>query len=331
MALYRAGFTNAVATCGTALTEEHGRLLQRYAKKVLLLFDQDKAGLKATFRAMDVLLPLGLSVAVVGLDPGEDPDSFVLKQGVEVFAERLQQVRPVLEVYMDAELAAHGDSIEGRARAAEEIVGRLKLVPSEIERSLYLQSLARRTGLELNLLQQKSARPAVAPVTGTTVLPQRPAASSPVPQRRLAPVMSKEGKAQELLLRLMLEDPKVRAEVAEAGVPSLFFNPDRQAIAEQILVCAANGEDIAEVELFDRLNEEQKAILSGILVKDEKAFAEERQRIVQDCRQTVLKETLKRRVRDLDEQICRAEQSGDLQQLAACQVERLNVCRELKK
>jgi len=327
LALHRAGVGNAVATCGTALTEEHGRLLQRYAKKVLLLFDQDKAGLKATFRAMEVLLPLGLSVAVVGLDVGEDPDSFLRKQGAEAFAGRLREAQPVLEVYMEAELAAHGDSIEGRARAAEEIVTRLKLVPSEIERSLYLQSLARRTGLEQSLLQQKAARPSAAPASPSP----RPAPPSPVPQRRPAPVMSKEVKAQELLLRLMLEDGGVRAEVATEGVSNLFFDPDRKEIAEQLLACAPDGEEFAASELFDRLNEEQKAILSGILVKDEKAFAEERQRIVQDCRQTVLKETLKRRVRDLDEQIRRSEQSGDLQQLAACQIERLKVCRELKK
>ncbi|WP_432822025.1 DNA primase [Trichloromonas sp.] len=332
MALHRAGFANAVATCGTALTEEHGRLLQRYAKKVLLLFDQDKAGQKATFRAMDVLLPLGLSVAVVALDAGEDPDSFLQKQGGEAFTGRLSAAKPVLEVYMDAELAAHGDSIEGRARAAEEIVARLQLVPSEIERSLYLQSLARRTGLDQGLLQQKAARTAAAPAARPqSQRPAPPAPPAPVPQRRPAAALSREVKAQELLLRLMLEDAGIRTEVAVAGVPSLFFDPDRQSIAEKVLACAPEGESLAESELFDRLNEEQKAILSGILVRDEKAFAEERQRIVQDCRQTVLKETLKRRVRDLDEQIRRAEQSNDQQQLAACQVERLNICRQLKK
>ena len=327
LALHRAGFANAVATCGTALTDDHGRLLQRYAKKVLLLFDQDNAGRKATFRAMEVLLPLGLSVAVVGLDAGEDPDSFLRKAGTEAFIGRLREAQPVIEVYMDAVLTAHGDGIEGRARAAEEIMARLRLVPSEIERSLYLQSLARRTGLDPGLLQQRIARSAPVPA----VQSPRSAPQPPVPQRRSAPVMSKEVKAQELLLRLMLEDDGIRAEVAVEGVASLFFDPDRQAIADQLLDRARDGEKFAESELFDRLNEEQKAIFSGILVKDEKAFAEERQRIVQDCRQTVLKETLKRRVRDLDEQIRRAEQSGDLQQLAACQIERLNVCRELKK
>jgi DNA primase len=275
---------------------------------------------------MDVLLPLGLSVAVVELDAGEDPDSFLRQAGVEAFGERLRQARPVLETYMDAVLDAHGDGIEGRARAAEEILARLKLVPSEIERSLYLQNLATRTGLARELLQQKIQRPLQASAEAS------PASRPTTPTaRRSPPVVSREIKAQELLLRLMIEDGGVRSEVAQEGVANLFFDTDRLAIAERIMACGATPEKFTESLLFDQLNEERKAILSGILVKDEKAFSEERRRLVQDCRQTVLKETLKRRVRDLDEQIRQAEQDGDIQQLTACQAERLQICRELKK
>ncbi|MEJ2200541.1 MAG: DNA primase [Desulfuromonadaceae bacterium] len=323
LALQRAGFSRVVATCGTALTEEHGRLLQRYAKKVLLLFDQDKAGQKATFRAMETLLPLGLSLAVVSLDQGEDPDSFLHKQGEAAFTARLQEARSALDVYLEAELAAQGDSIEGQALATEEILRFLALVPSEIERSLYLQHLARQTGLTPELLQQRLRR-SQHPSREVAPVPAAPAARPPA-------VKGKETKAQEMLLRLMIEDERVRTAVAEEGVNSLFFDASRQAIAGQILAAVGDDGNIIESMLFDRLNEEQKAILSGILVRDEQAFAEERQRIVQDCRQTVRKENLKRRIRELDQQMQAAEQAGDRQRLAVLQVERLQVCRELKK
>lgn len=88
---------------------------------------------------------------------------------------------------------------------------------------------------------------------------------------------------------------------------------------------------MTESLLFERLDEEQKAILSGILVKDEKAFADERGRILRDCHQTVLKETLKRRIRELDEEIRRAEEQGEAERAATCQAERLRLSRELKK
>lgn len=324
LALHRAGFVNAAATCGTALTEEHGRLLQRYAKKVLLLFDQDRAGRKATFRAMEMLLPLGLSVAVVPLDAGEDPDSFLVKAGPEAFTKRLNQARPVLEVYLDALLDEQGDGIEGRARATEEFLARLKLVPSEIERSLYLRNLAQRTGLAQDLLEKKLSLPVA---SNAPTAPRNPAA----PPRRGTPIPSREIKAQDWLLRLMMDDAGVRAEVSAEGVGKLFLDPNRQKIADEIIARGREEEILTESLIFERLDEEQKAILSGILVKDEKSFADERERILRDCRQTVHKETLKRRIRELDKEIRQAEEKGEAARAAGCQGERLRLSRELKK
>ncbi|MDY0267882.1 DNA primase [Trichloromonas sp.] len=333
LALHRAGFANAAATCGTALTEEHGRLLQRYAKKVLLLFDQDRAGRKATFRAMEVLLPLGLSVAAVALDSGDDPDSFLRKAGPEAFAERLNQARPVLEVYLDALFDEQGEDIEGRARATEEFLARLKLLPSEIERGLYLGNLAERTGLARDLLEKRVAQ-AITPVVPKPPPPppSPPAAVHPaIPTHRGGPGPSREIKAQDWLLRLLLADAAVRAEVVAEGIGELFLDPHRQQIAERIIARSREEEILTESLLFECLDEEHKAILSGILVKDEKAFAEERPRILQDCRRAVFAEALKRRIRNLDEEIRRAEAKGERERAATCQAERLRLSRELKK
>ena len=96
LALHRAGFPGAVATCGTALTADHARLLKRYADKILLIFDEDAAGRQATFRAMDALVPAGLSVSVVTMPVGEDPDSLLKEKGEEGFRLCLDAARPVL-------------------------------------------------------------------------------------------------------------------------------------------------------------------------------------------------------------------------------------------
>jgi DNA primase len=104
LALYRAGFSNVVASCGTALTVEQARLLKRYCQRVMLLFDQDNAGRKATFRAMDVLLAEGLTTVVVELEAGEDPDSFLRRHSVEKLQQQISAARPVLQVFMEASL-----------------------------------------------------------------------------------------------------------------------------------------------------------------------------------------------------------------------------------
>jgi len=326
LALARAGFDNAVATCGTALTAEHARLLKRYAKRLLLLFDQDAAGGKATFRAMDVLLAEEVSAAVVELDPGEDPDSFLKKRGATAFGERLAAARPVLEVFIESTLAVHGESIEGRARAVEEILAKLRLLPAKIERSLYCQLLARRTGIDEGLLQAQaglSRRPAAAPPRATG----RPAGNAP-PKRR-PPGPRKEMKSQGWLLHLTLIDAEVRRRVVEEGVANLFFEGDHRAIAEQLLVFLEQGKGVEGLLSSECLSDEQKAILSGILLKDENAFSEETEAIFEGCRQAAAKERLKIRYRELLDLMRRTEQAGQWEEHAGYQREMLEIKKKL--
>jgi len=342
LALHRAGFVNVAATCGTALTEEHARLLKRYAKRALLLFDQDSAGRKATFRAMDVLLAEGLPAAVVELDAGEDPDSFLRKHGAEAFRERLAAARPVLEVFMEATLAAHGEDIEGRARAVEEIAGKLSLLSSDIERSLYVKELARRTGLAEELLERK-VRPGVKPPPMRDESAGSPAArpssgsgerNSPVrsASRSVGPELAKAVKSQDWLLHLMAVDAKAANLVAEEGVENLFFDPDRRAVAVQMLSFLAQGRDLEEILHSTTLTEEQRAVMSGILLKDDNVFAEDiLEKAFGDCRQSVARNRLRQRSRELPELIRQAGQSGDQAKLNAYFQEQLEINRQLKK
>ena len=222
LALHRAGFRNAVATCGTALTREHGRLLKRYAAKVLLLFDQDSAGRTATFRAMDVLLAEGLNVSVVELAGGEDPDSFLKKEGAEAFQVRFKEARPVLDLFIQERLAAAGEDLGERARMVEEICSKVRLLPSEVERRLYLPLLAQRSGLQEDFLTRKvlGGGPTPEPGKRATARPAPPVSSRPAGP----PPGSGDGlrKAQEWLLRLMFEEEggdATRRKVSEAPWP----------------------------------------------------------------------------------------------------------------
>lgn len=306
LALWRAGVTNVVATCGTALTGEHARLLKRYAKRVLLLFDQDAAGRQATFKAMEGLLPEGLAVATVTLDAGEDPDSFLLKQGVDALRRCLAQARPALEVFLEETLAAAGNDVERRARAIDEILTRIRLLGSDVEQRLYLGELAKQAGLAENFLLGKLA-------AGRRVEPGR--SKEPAPRARPAPpvqarVPNAGLRAQELLLQLMLCDPAVRQQVALEGPASLLQDPDRRELAEAI--CGLGPDQGAEILLdADRLSSEQAAVLSGILMRDGAAVAEDRERIFSDCRRSMENVSLKARGRQLLQDLSAAEQAGD--------------------
>ncbi|HKI50482.1 MAG TPA: DNA primase [Geothermobacteraceae bacterium] len=325
LALWRAGVHNVVATCGTALTGEHARLLKRYAKRVLLLFDQDAAGRQATFKAMEGLLPEGLAVATVTLDAGEDPDSYLVKQGVEALRRKLELARPVLEVFIEETLAAAGSDVEQRARAIDEVIGRIKLLGSDVEQRLYLAELAKKAGLSENFLLGK--------LTGGR-RNQRPATSRPTePPRSAAPVQARVPtaglRAQDLLLQLMLCDPAVRQQVAGEGPASLFQDADRRSLAEAI--CRLDAEQAVETLLDgDALSSEQAAVLSGILMKDRGVVADESEQILNDCRRSLVNEDLKTRRDELNESMAAAEKAGDTERHASLYREWIEIQNKMR-
>lgn len=312
LALHRAGFPHAVATCGTALTEEHVALLRRTAERVLLLFDQDAAGERATFRAMDLLLAAGVPGAVVLLEEGEDPDSFLARQGPEDFALRLQTARPALAYFMDRTLAVAGDSPPERARAIEEILGKVRQVRGDIERRLHLKALSERTGLEEELLArrlQEERRPP-APPPRPPAPPEQPAPPiPPAPGRKGIRQQEKDLKSQDWLLLLMTIDALWRRRVADEGIDNLFFDPDRKAVAEAILVLAER--DIDGMLQSSGLTEEQKGILSGILERDKKELEENPEGVFEGCRKACERGKLRIRLRELQGLLEQTAAAGD--------------------
>ena len=98
IAMHQAGFTNAVASLGTALTSGHASLVKRYTKEVLLLYDSDGAGIRAALRAIPILREAGVTSRVVSLKPWKDPDEFIKNEGAEAFEERLNRAMDSLMV-----------------------------------------------------------------------------------------------------------------------------------------------------------------------------------------------------------------------------------------
>lgn len=335
LALARAGFDNAVATCGTALTADHARLLKRYCERVLLLFDQDAAGRKATFRGMEAMLAEGLHPAVVDLDPGEDPDSFLARRGAEEFRRRLEAARPALEVFMEAELADRGTGIEGRAKAAEEVAARIALLPGEIERDLYLKALAARAGVDIDVLRRQSRRSGDPPRPVGTSRPTSPPSREerPAPPRPAAAVRRSPGaavKAQQLLLHLMLQEPAVCRRVEAEGAGTFFLGEHFQAAARQLMRFYDEGRPLDGGLLSEPLSEEQKGILAGLLMQEGESLAEVQEPLFEDCRRAVEKERLREQVRELDRLLREAEEAGDRDRCAALQGERIKINRKLK-
>ena len=328
LALHRAGLTHTVAPCGTALTTEQARLIKRFASRVFLLFDQDSAGQKANQRAMEIFLAEGISPLLVTLDAGDDPDSYLRKQGAEAMRERLAAAQPALEVFIDATLKACGESIEGRARGAERVLPLIKLVSSEMERNLYLKALARRTGIDEQLLLR--GRPAAASNATQTKakVPQLP--DLPRSRERL-PGSERVEKAQDLILHLFLQGRIDKALIERDGIETLFPDPERREIVQAALAFSVKGEHIDTTRLLDQLSVGPQSILAGILLKEDRGVAaEQEEQTYDDCHRTLRKDALQRRSRELTECVRQAELAGDLAGAAAFQEEQIQLNRQLK-
>jgi DNA primase len=322
LALHRAGFTAAVATCGTALTADHARLLKRYADKILLVFDEDAAGRQATFRAMDALLPVGLAVSVVALPAGEDPDSLFKARGAEGFRNCLDAARPVLEVFIEDQLRINGQSVEGLARTAEQVLERIRRLPGDLERSLYLKRLAALTNLDVELLQSKMrsgkvAQPAV----------RRPAAqSSPVRHSQAA-----AGQAQKYLLRLMLADDQQRRCVREEGTGGLFLDDLFCGLADYLLSCEDEDGRLPEDLIDASLDTAQQSLLASLVFQEDQGWADNPEKIFTDCRRAVSHFVLKQRLKEILRLEEEARGNNDEAALIQYLRERTEINQKLKK
>lgn len=148
IALHQAGLTHAAATLGTALTSDHVHTLRRFASNVVLLFDPDAAGVRAALKGLDLFVNSGLGVKVVTLPVGEDPDTYVRKEGPEGFARLEEQAPSLLDFALEQSLKETAvNTIEGRIRSVDEILRILQKSEHPIEREERLKSVAERLGI----------------------------------------------------------------------------------------------------------------------------------------------------------------------------------------
>jgi DNA primase len=319
LALYRAGFPQVVATCGTAMTADQARLLKRYAQRVLLLFDQDAAGKQATFKAMAVLQEEGLPASVIELPSGDDPDSFVQNQGAEAFRQRLEQARPAMDLFMEDALGQATAGIEGKVRAAETIVERIAGLTSAMQQDLYLKDLSGRSGIDLQLLKQKLAgierkssnppgshRSAPAPRSDYPEPPPRGDAYAQIARPVAAPELSRKAdwsKAEGLLLEAVFLLSEERQQLGKV-VEKLFLSAAARTFAVEIIASGKEPDDVSLLDDFSACyHEAVKRFMQSPKEKVEGTFV--------SLLAAVEKESLQRQYDNVRQQLAAANRGDD--------------------
>lgn len=154
LALHRAGVQEAVAPCGTALTEDHARRIRRYTTDVVVLFDGDEAGRRAAERSLPGLLQAGLRVRAAFLPEGEDPDSLIARAGPEALVATLNAASPLLDHLIEEQLKGATHHAWAASDAASALAPFLRAVSDPVERGHYLRSVAARLQVPVESLDE---------------------------------------------------------------------------------------------------------------------------------------------------------------------------------
>lgn len=246
------GVHNAVAPLGTAMTASQAALLARYAKRVILLYDSDRAGLRATFRAGDELLRAGVEVLVATLPDGEDPDSIVRSQGARALQQYLRDSVDVLE--RKIQILERRDlfrSISGVRRAVDALLPTVRAAADEVMRGVYITRVSERTGVPRETLEKEVAQAAEREAIREESQRKRELVRSRRQAETPVPLPAADTRAERIVLLLLLHDEAMVERAARDLSPDDFIDPGYRAVYSELL--HLDGERDAEGEWLERL------------------------------------------------------------------------------
>ncbi len=259
ISLHQAGFDSAVASLGTALTEEHGQLLSRYFKEAVIAYDGDGAGIKAAQRAIPILEKAGLKVKVLRVAGAKDPDEFIKAYGREAFARLLDQSENQVD-YRLAQIQKKYNLTDdsqkvGFLQEAAQLVSTLR---SAVEREIYGGHAAQTAGVSPDTMKLEVERALKARLRKAKKQQERrdltPASQLQPRARSLRYENIRSARAEEGLLRLLMLDPGLAGKMA--GITGMEFSSPLLGRAFDALIRRA-GEGLstqlaALAENFDR-------------------------------------------------------------------------------
>lgn len=256
IAMHQAGFTQAVASLGTAFTSGQASLLKRYAQEVILAYDSDGAGLNAAIRAIGILKEAGLTGKVLNLEPYKDPDEFMKNLGQEAFEERIKQAEN--SFFFELRMLQRDYDLndpESKTRFYREIAKKLCGFSEEVERENYIEAVAEKYHIGFDNLRKLVL--SFAAQTGLVTPATRPKSGI---QKKNDP-QENVRKPQRLLLTWLVEEPATYQQIKKYISPEDFTESLYKKVAEKLFDGLEKGEinPGAIVSLFTE-EEEQREV-----------------------------------------------------------------------
>ncbi len=303
IACHQYGIRNAVATLGTALTEGHLRLMRRFADKLVLIFDPDPAGIRASLRGFDLFVSSSMKVNVVSLPDNDDPDTFLQKHGQDAFAACLRESVKFMDfVLAQVVKGGHDLSIDEKVEKAGEMLGFIAKLQSGIERDHYLKKTAEALDLDEAVLRQEMPK---------ELKRQQPALAK---TQTASPSQSHRPRAEEILVHLMLKDEAVARSLKDQIQPGDFTDPLFQRAARRIFDLLKEKGGFDTRALLSDGDEELNSVIShySLLEMDYEDPAQH----CRDCVDVIKQRDPEKKLKFLFKAIEEAEARGDTAEVA---------------
>lgn len=334
IALHQAGFTNAVASLGTAFTGLQANLLSRYAKEVYLTYDSDGAGVKAALRAIPILKEAGISVKVINMNPYKDPDEFIKALGAEEYQKRIEEAISgfFFEIKVMEQSYSFADP-EQKTKFYHEVAKKLLEFTDEIERTNYEEAVARKYNIDYDMLHKLVIRygSQMVVINGVNV-PNNQAEPKPKQIRERKENDDNHSLAQKRLLTQISSKPelfrRIQTIISAEDFTEGFFRTVAEKTFEQIL--RITGDSTLDEKSRERLLAEiPSKILTHFEGKEEQTlaaemFQTEAKEEMGEAEEKKLFEDTVRKVKQatIDRKIEQAVESGDMERFQSLLAEK---------
>lgn len=256
IAMHQAGFTQAVASLGTAFTSGQANLLRRYTENVILSYDSDGAGVKAALRAIGILKEAGLTGKVLNLEPYKDPDEFMKNLGREEFVKRLSQAENTFffELRMMQKQYDLSDP-EAKTKFYNEIAKKLCGFSEEVERENYTEAVAEKYNISMESLKKLvTGYAAKMGMAAEVIRPKQPVQQKNTPKEQ-------QENVQKLLLTWLVEEPHLYKKIKKYITPLSFTNELYRQVAQELFPKLEEGKPnpAAIISRFSQEEEQREA------------------------------------------------------------------------
>lgn len=320
--MHQHGFTETVATLGTALTETHIRFLKRMTKNLFIVYDGDAAGKKAMFAALERFLKFEVNARAVLLPGGHDPDTFLRENGAQGFSELLAKARYLFDIWLEDQYLLRAEGPKGASDCLHRVVPMLAKIADNVERDLYVQRIAQALQVREVTIRQELRRHGARQ--------NWEAGPSEAVIRQVATAPGEEALATELMLfeLLVFHGEALQKAFADDEILLRIKSPGLLPMMERAMQQAAAGEKADPSALLDLATDESwKNRIAKLFFNAVRMDAERAQRSYSECVARLVLRDLEDELAALESRVKEAAAAGDRTQAGQLALMKLSLLK----